>query len=315
MGNMIFPVTVLQSQVDALLGQLPAVRDADVEGVHAARVATRRLREALPLFSRSYPDDVKRVKKLVKRAGRRLGRVRELDVMDEELMRRAGRMPTARQAVDAARKTLTGRRDRARRRMIKMLDRIRLDRRSQLRLQHRGWWHPFGGPARGWTAVLWSRIERRASDLNRAIDFAGGVYFPNRLHKVRIAAKKLRYSAELAGKGGLWPCGDAVDDLKRTQEMLGKLHDAQVLLESVDGLVGDGAGDRELTLLKDDLRGEIAERHAKYLSQRERLRAAAGACAAAADVLHVRRRPLVPVVALSAVAVDAGLLLLAARQR
>jgi CHAD domain-containing protein len=311
---MIFPVTIFQAQVDALLGQLPAVRDADVEGVHAARVATRRLREALPLFSRSYPDDVKRVKKLVRRAGRRLGRLRELDVMDEELMRRAGRMPTARQAVDAARKTLADRRDRARRRMVKLLDRIRLDRRDQLRLQHRGWRHPFGGPARGWTAVLWQRIDRRARELNGAIDLAGGVYFPNRLHKVRIAAKKLRYSAELAGKGGLWPCGDAVADLKRTQEMLGRLHDAQVLLESMDGLVGDDANDREVALLKDDLRGEIAERHAKYLTQRERLRAAAHACASAADVLQVKRRPLAPVVALSAVAVDAGLLLLASRE-
>jgi CHAD domain-containing protein len=313
---MVFPGTVLQTQVDALLGQLSAVRDADVEGVHAARVATRRLREALPLFSQSYPDEVKRVKKLVKRTGRRLGRVRELDVMDEELMRRAGRMPMARQAVDAARNSLAGRRDKARRRMIKLLDRIRLDRRDQLRLRHRGdWWLPFGFPARGWTAVLLRRIERRAHDLNRAIDLAAGVYFPNRLHKVRIAAKKLRYSAELAGRGGLWPCEDAVADLKRTQETLGKLHDAHVLLESMDELVGDDAEEREVTLLKDDLRGEIAERHAKYLSQRDRLRAAASACAVAADGLHVRRRPLVPVVALSAVAVDVGLLLLAARER
>jgi CHAD domain-containing protein len=313
---MMFPVTVLQTQVNALLGQLPAVRDADVEGVHAARVATRRLREALPLFSRSYPADVKRVKKLVKRAGRRLGRVRELDVMDEELVRRAGRMPTARHAVDSARKTLAERRDKARRRMIKLFDRIRLDRRNQLRLQHRGdWWHPFGGPARGWTAVLWGRIERRAADLNRAIDLAAGVYFPKRLHKVRIAAKKLRYSAELAGRGGLWPCGDAVDELKRTQETLGKLHDAQVLLESMDGLVNGDAGDREVALLKDDLQGEIAERHAKYLSQRARLREAAGACAAAAEMLKVKRRPLMPVVALSAVAVPAGLLLFGSRGR
>jgi len=313
---MVFPVTVLQTQVEALLGQLPAVRDADVEGVHAARVATRRLREALPLFSRSYPDDVKRVKKLVKRAGRRLGRVRELDVMDEGLTRRAGRMPMARHAVDAARKTLARRRDRARRRLIKLFDSLRLDRRDQLRLRHRGdWWHPFGGPARGWTALLWERIERRANDLNRAIDHAGGVNFPNRLHAVRVAAKKLRYSAELAGRAGLWPCGAAVDDLKRTQETLGRLHDAQVLLESMDGLVDGDAGESEVTLLKDDLQGEIAERHAKYLEQRDRLRATAGACAAAADAIHVKRRPLLPVVALSAVAVPAGLLLLGARDR
>jgi CHAD domain-containing protein len=313
---MVFPVAVLQTQIDALLRQLPAVRDADVEGVHQARVATRRLREALPLFSRSYPADVNRVRKLVKRAGRRLGRVRELDVMLADLERHAGRMPMAMQAIDAARMTLARRHDAARRRMVKVLDRLRLDRRDQLRLRHRAdWWHPFAGPARGWTAVLWQRIERRADDLSRAIDRCGGVYFPNRLHAVRVAAKKLRYSAELAALAGLRPCAEAVDDLKRTQDTLGHLHDAQVLLESMDGLVGDAARDREVSLLKDDLQGEIAERHVKYLSQRDRLRAAARACVDAADALRVRGRPVVPVVALSAAAVDAGLLLLAARDR
>jgi CHAD domain-containing protein len=312
----VFPLTVLQTQVEALLGQLPAVRDADVEGVHAARVATRRLREALPLFSRSYPADVKRVKKLVKRASRRLGRVRELDVMLADLERHAGRMPMAMQAIEAARKTLARRQDAARRRMVKVLDRLRLDRRGQLRLRHRGdWWHPFAGPARGWAAVLWHRIDRRADNLSRAIDHCGGVYFPNRLHAVRVAVKKLRYSAELAVWAGLWHCAEALDDLKKAQDTLGHLHDAQVLLESMDELVGDAARDREVTLVKNDLEGEIAERHATYLSQRDRLCAAARACADAADALRMTRRPLMPVVALSAVAVDAGLLLLAARER
>ena len=311
---MIFPVTVLQTQIDALIGQLPAVRDANVEGVHAARVATRRLREALPLFSRSYPGDVKRVRKLVRRAGRRLGRVRELDVMLADLDRHAGRMPMAIHAIDAARKTLARRQEAARRRMVKVVDRLRLDRSQQFRLQHRDWWHPFAGPARGWTAVLRQRIDRRADDLSRAVDHCGGIFFPNRLHAVRVAAKKLRYSAELADLAGLH-CAEALADLKRAQETLGKLHDAHVLLESMDGLVGGAAGDREVAMLKDDLQGEIAERHAKYLSQRDRLRAAARTCADAAEALRVKRRPLLPVIALSAVAVDAGLLLLAARDR
>src|SRR5688572_8070355 len=91
--TMVFPATVLQSEIDALLGYLPLVRDGDVEGIHGARVVTRRLREALPLFARSFPEDVRRVKRIVRRAGRQLGDVRELDVMDAELMKRAARMP------------------------------------------------------------------------------------------------------------------------------------------------------------------------------------------------------------------------------
>lgn len=316
---MVFPATVLQGEIEALLGYLPLVRDGDVEGVHGARVMTRKLREALPLFARSFPDDVQRLKRIVKRAGRRLGRVRELDVMEADLQRRAGRMPLAQLAIAAAQAMLERRRTAARRRLVKTLDGLRLDRRNELRLQHRrDWWHPFDRTlATGWAAVLRGRIAKRAEKLSSAIDHAGGVYFPSRLHEVRIAAKRLRYAAELAGKGGLWPCEEAVADLKRTQETLGRLHDAEMLLKAVEKLRRKGnLDDRELAILKGDLEGEIGERHAKYLTQREQLRAAQRACLSAAERLRPRRPPVVPLLALSAaVAMETGLLMLAARDR
>jgi CHAD domain-containing protein len=315
---MVFPATVLQGEIEALLGYLPLVRDGDVEGVHGARVMTRRLREVLPLFARSFPDDVQRVKRIVKRAGRRLGRVREMDVMDADLTRRAGRMPMAQHAIGAAKAMLERRREASRRRLVKTLDGLRLDHRNQLRLQHRrDWWHPFDETlAPGWAAVLRARIARRADNLSKAIDHAGGVYFPNRLHSVRIAAKKLRYTAELAGTGGLWQCEEAVTELKRTQETLGKLHDAEILLKAVDKLIRKAnVDDRELAILKGDLEGEIAERHVKYMAHRDQLRAAQQACRNAAERLRPRRRPVGPVLALSAAAVvETGLLMLAARE-
>lgn len=316
---MVFPATVLQGEIEALLGYLPLVRDGDVEGVHGARVMTRKLREALPLFARSFPDDVQRLKRIVKQAGRRLGRVRELDVMEADLTRRAVRMPLAQPAIAAAQAMLEGRRTAARRRLVKTLDGLRLDRRNELRLQHRrDWWHPFDRTlATGWAAVLRGRIAKRAEKLSSAIDHAGGVYFPNRLHEVRIAAKRLRYAAELAGKGGLWPCEETVADLKCTQETLGRLHDAEMLLKAVDKLSRKGnLDDRELAILRGDLEGEIAERHTKYLAQRERLRLAQRACLDAADRLTARRRRVVPVLALSAAAaVPAGLFMLGTRER
>jgi CHAD domain-containing protein len=316
---MVFPATVLQSEIDALLGYLPLVRDGDVEGIHGARVVTRKLREALPLFARSFPDDVRRVKRMVKRTGRQLGNVRELDVMDAELMRRAVRMPLAEPVITAAHTTLARRQAAARRRLIKTLDRVRLERRNQLRLQHRrDWWHPFDETmATGWAAVLRSRIAKRADALSRAMDHAGGVYFPNRLHGVRVATKKLRYCAELAGAGGLWQCDEAVAELKRAQDTLGRMRDAEVLLKEMDTLTEKAdVGEREVTMVKDDLTGEVAARHAKYLSQRERVRAVQQACLDAANRLLTRRRPIAPVLALSAAAtLPAGLFVLGSRAR
>ena len=43
------PLTILNAQAEALAAHLPAVFAGDVEGVHDARIATRRLRETLPL--------------------------------------------------------------------------------------------------------------------------------------------------------------------------------------------------------------------------------------------------------------------------
>lgn len=314
---MTFPATVLHTEVETLLAQLRGARDADVEAVHAARVATRRLRETLPLFSRSHPGDVARVKRLVRRAGRRLGRVRQLDVMDADLLRRTVRMPMATHAVGVARTKLASRRASELRRMIKLFDRLNLERKDQLRIpQHRDVWHPLAGThARGWPNLLRTRIARRVDDLRRAIDHAGGVYFPNRLHAVRVAAKKLRYSVELAALGGLWRSEEAVVELKRSQDTLGRLHDAQMLLESLGTLVRAEADRRQVAMLKDDLKGEIVERHAKYLLQRHQLREASQACADGANAGRSPRHPYMPLVALSAVAVPAGLLYVGAGER
>jgi CHAD domain-containing protein len=313
---MIFPATVLQSEIDALVGYLPAVRDGDSESVHSARVVTRRLREALPLFARSYPADVRRLKSIVRHVGRRLGRVRELDVMDDDLGRRGGRLPVSLHAIAAARIELQKRRDAARRRLIKALDRCRLDSAGRLALHHRrDWWRVFdNSQAAGWADLLRRRIAERADEVGRAMDHAGGVYFPNRLHAVRVAVKKLRYSAELATEGGLGNCTDAIAGLRRVQDTLGRIHDAQVVLDSLERLTRRAdVSDRETEIVKDDLRGEIAERHAKYLLQREPLRAACHACWRAVERTR-RRSPIPPAIAISAVAFPAGLFMLGARE-
>ena len=66
---------VVNTQVQALLDQLPDIRRADEEGVHQARVAMRRLREVLPALTVTHPDDASRLRKMARRLGRQLGRL------------------------------------------------------------------------------------------------------------------------------------------------------------------------------------------------------------------------------------------------
>jgi CHAD domain-containing protein len=73
---------------------------------------------------------------------------------------------------------------------------------------------------------------RRATQLRDAIANASAVYLPDRLHDVRIALKKLRYAVELASESTAVASPD-LPALKRAQEILGQMHDRQVLLDRV----------------------------------------------------------------------------------
>ena len=76
--------------------------------------------------------------------------------------------------------------------------------------------------------------RRRALALSHAIDEAGAVYLPERLHAVRIALKKLatRSSCDVEARGPEEHRRSCAT-LKRIQELLGRLHDLQVLVDRV----------------------------------------------------------------------------------
>ena len=89
------PITILQSQAGILRGQLPCVFDGDTEGVHDARVATRRIREVLPLTREWHKRDVDDLRAHFKRIGRALGEVRDADVRIGLLSYLEAHVPTA----------------------------------------------------------------------------------------------------------------------------------------------------------------------------------------------------------------------------
>jgi len=267
--------------------ELPGVRDGDTESIHRARVATRRLREILPLLVEKADP----VLTTIRTAGRALGRVRDVDVMAELLVRAETRMPSAALAVVAARQRVASDQQRSRRRLIKRLESLAVD---QLRLADAS--TAMFGRLRdrlmnGWRGPLCNRIGQRAEALGDAVEAAGGVYFPNRIHRVRIATKKLRYAVEVAADTRTWRAGKMLRDLKRMQSSLGELHDLQVVGDLLSDLEGDRQADCHIADLRSALQAEVAELHRHYVARRERLLAAAAACTRFAEK-HRRSRRL-----------------------
>ena len=112
---------------------------------------------------------------------------------------------------------------------------------------------------------------------------AGAVYLPERLHAVRIALKKLRYavelSAELARALSLELQKRTTSDLrtlKHVQEVLGRLHDLQILIDRARQLQASLTPPnvtvwRELDALVVSLENDCRRLHARYMHERSKL--------------------------------------------
>ena len=86
MSPSVTPSTLLLRQIDSFLEVLPGVCDGNSAAIHDARVATRRMRELVPLVAGALmPSDAERLETTLKKATRRLGRARDVDVRLEML--------------------------------------------------------------------------------------------------------------------------------------------------------------------------------------------------------------------------------------
>jgi CHAD domain-containing protein len=292
----ITPQILLDRHMNELLGYLPSLFDGNSESVHRARIATRRAREVLPLAIN--PLDQRMVDTL-RATGQHLGRVRDLDVMRGLLDDVAERVIATAGVAAVARRAVRDRQVLERRSLVKALEHLDLEglRRS---------FKPGGSNLRRWmtrsTALVrtpdWrsslrSRIARRASDAADAVRHATGIYFPNRSHRARIAVKKLRYAVEVARETGLWRPRQMVKDLRRIQATLGAMHDAQVLIETLDDLLGEGTDASAAAAIKRVLDEDIVRQQAEYLRTRHRVFDIDGACQRAAGPASRASRSLI----------------------
>jgi hypothetical protein len=124
-----------------------------------------------------------------------------------------------------------------------------------------------------WAATLADRILARTDALDLAVAHAGGVHFPNRVHAVRMAAKKLRYTLEAAEALGTFHVPGALALLKRVQDVLGDLHDRHVFLQKVTDRAAEAGPEHAAAFdaVRAYVETECRDLHRRYLDEREDL--------------------------------------------
>src|SRR5258705_161846 len=121
-------VAILRQRLVTLLKAMPAAQEGDETSVHQARVASRRLREALPVVGVSADAAaLGRARRRVRRITRALGPVRELDVTLLLLQEFEGRKTVSAKAIDRVRKAIVTERNQRRTEMLDELTPSRLD--------------------------------------------------------------------------------------------------------------------------------------------------------------------------------------------
>lgn len=269
------PEYLIRQRLSALGRALPAAKAGDATSLHQARVATRRLREALPVIGSSTRAE--KLSRSVRRLTRALGPVRELDVeliiLDE--LEKSGDVPYA--AIDRLRASIIEERQRLQADVRDHIDDFDIDKLRKRALSVARKQADDKRPRDGQgTAHTRDRIARRARRLAAAIDNAAGLYLPDRLHEVRIAVKKLRYTLELTPRAGSGRTAGRIRTLKNAQDQLGRMHDLEVLIARTRGIQSSpGAStlkvSADLDRLVRRLETECRQLHGHYMAARPTL--------------------------------------------
>jgi CHAD domain-containing protein len=208
---------------------------ADPEYLHQARVALRRLRSALEVFSPPLPESVNApVDRELKWLASRLGPARDWDVLMTEVLPPMEAEFGALPGIKAFRKrcvTLRRRAGAGARRAARSARYRRLTLRLSAWLATEGWrslsndaaraglQNPLAGHARKVLDARYRRVRKRGSGLDQLP--------PAKLHRLRIAIKRFRYAADFFC--GLYPGNPVRESLRRLsrlQDILGAMNDA-----------------------------------------------------------------------------------------
>jgi CHAD domain-containing protein len=226
--------------------EIMAVNRLDPDAVHDLRVSCRRLRAAIKVFG---AKPLKRLDPLVEHLQDTLGEVRDLQLQVRWLEQHGGATPPRQKMLAekeaALRSALAIWSLRSAPRILRALPQVRRD-----------------GKLSG--KRMRKRLRRRIADVSHALLEAQSLR-PAAAHELRIAAKKLRYEAELLR--GAFDVDGLIEELSTLQDAFGDLHDA-------DARVQVTRRDRRLSSVARREREKLGKTAAKVLTRWQRARVA-----------------------------------------
>jgi CHAD domain-containing protein len=267
---------MIRQRLSALARELPSASGGNVNAIHQARVATRRVRAALPIVTRGSRR--RKLKKSFTRVTRALGGVRELDVAVLTLDELVSDPSVPTEGLVQLRGILQEERQRLYSEMNAILQHVDLDRlqRKTLAAAERDAEHDSEQSDLKRLKSVIKRAGKRALDLQAAIENAGNIYLADRLHQVRIAVKKLRYVLEIARELSRSRASARIRMLKNVQDLLGRMHDLEVLITRIRALQGSERAptlkiSADLDRLVRRLETECRQLHVRYMGFKKKL--------------------------------------------
>lgn len=228
---------VLHFHFERMLLHEPGSRlGEDIEAVHDMRVATRRMRSAFDLFAPYYRRKVfKPLLNGLRRTGRALGAVRDLDVFREKLGHYEETLPEeAREGLAPLLEAWHTRREKSRQRLIAHLNGDDFARFVEA-------FHDFlttegagarkvdtSRPVAYQVRYVVPRLVYERYETVRAYETVLDAAPVETLHALRIDFKRLRYTLEFFVEALGPEAENVIEEVKRMQDHLGDLNDAEV---------------------------------------------------------------------------------------
>jgi CHAD domain-containing protein len=238
-------VQFLKKQLKQLAAQEEGIREGiDLEYVHRARVAMRRLRAGMKFFDECFDARAgKRWRREIRRLAQELGDARDKDVQIEYVRGALAEIHEPQYVPGIARLLVTfeHQRESVQVRVLKALDRFRQSRTAE---EISATIKPMAGheTVEPSEFVLRRAEEQIVSRLEELLAFESSLADASdqqQHHAMRIAAKRLRYTMEICRGAFAGKLDPLLAPIKEIQSLLGEIHDRDVWGVQLDALLAE----------------------------------------------------------------------------